>query len=294
MENAIKGERAGETAALFVVADAAGDLVRPGDAQLNGVGDELWRISAQASVMSDANYGLLTNELNSCVQSVTRYYPGTTHVVTGTVPLFLRTQEAVLESLIVSFALAFAIISVVMMWVLKDVWAGLLSMVPNLLPVSFVFGMLAWNDQRVDIGTMITASVALGIAVDGTLHLLTWFKHGLEQGRSRFQSVVESLAHCGPAMWQTSAAVGIGLLMLYPAELLLISRFGWLMSALIAAALVADLVLLPALLSGWLGALIERRVVVKKEDTKAEDAPSIVPAAHIPLTRLPEPTRNAG
>ncbi|MFV0445474.1 MAG: MMPL family transporter, partial [Planctomycetaceae bacterium] len=124
VEKAIKGDRAAETAALLVVAERAEDLSRPGDMGLNGSEDELWRISAQASVMSDANYGHLTRELNEAVQSVTRFHPGASHVVTGTVPLFLRTQEAVLESLIVSFALAFGIISLVMMWVLKDVLAG--------------------------------------------------------------------------------------------------------------------------------------------------------------------------
>ena len=62
-----------------------------------------------------------------------------------------------------------------------------------------------------------------------------------------------ALSHCGPAMWQTSAAVGIGLLVLFPADLLLISRFGWLMASLIGAALIGDLVLLPSLLVGPLG-----------------------------------------
>jgi predicted RND superfamily exporter protein len=284
VERAVKGERAAQTAALLVVAQQPVQLAGRGQGELNGAGDELWRISAQASLMSDANYGQLTADLNELVQSVTRYHAGASHVVTGTVPLFLRTQEAVLESLIVSFAMAFGIISLIMMVVLRDVVAGLLSMIPNLLPVTFVFGLLAWNGQRVDIGTMITASVALGIAVDGTLHLLTWFKHSLQQGRSRFHAVVESLAHCAPAMWQTSAAVGIGLLMLYPAELSLISRFGWLMSALIGAALVADLVLLPALLSGWLGRLIERRFAAARSVPTTAPAPSApLPVAHIPL-----------
>ncbi|MEZ6047005.1 MAG: hypothetical protein R3C11_15770 [Planctomycetaceae bacterium] len=39
--------------------------------------------------------------------------------------------------------------------------------------------------------------------------------------------------HCGPAMWHTSAVVGVGLLMLAPADLLLVCRFGWLMAALV-------------------------------------------------------------
>lgn len=296
VEKAIKGEQAADSSGLFTVAGRATDLHAPGDGLLNNAGDELWRISAQASVMSDANYVTLTRELNARVQGVTRYFPGAGHVVTGAVPLFLRTQEAVLDSLIVSFAMAFGMISLVMMWMLRDIPAGLLSMIPNLLPVASVFGLLAWNNQRVDVGTMITASVALGIAVDGTLHLLTWFRDGLARGQSRFRAMVESLAHCAPAMWQTSAAVGIGLLMLYPAELLLISRFGWLMAALIAAALIADLVLLPALLAGWLGALLERRVVRRRiaSQPAAETAPAVVCTPRIALERVREPARNAG
>ncbi|MFQ5731705.1 MAG: RND family transporter [Planctomycetaceae bacterium] len=221
-------------------------------------GDELWRITAQVAVMSDANYTDLTRELNDIAQQELRYHPGANHVVTGMVPVFLRTQQAVLDSLIRSFGIAFAVIAVVMMVVLRNPVSGLITMLPNLLPVGIVFGLISWARLPVDIGTMITASVALGIAVDGTLHLLTWFKSGILEGRSRKQAIEGALMHCGPAMWQTSAAVGIGLLMLAPAELLLIHRFGWLMAALIGAALVADVLFLPALLAGPLGTLIER------------------------------------
>ena len=53
-------------------------------------------------------------------------------------------------------------------------------------------------------------------------------------------------------------AIGIGLMMLAPAELLLVSRFGWLMASLIGVALIGDVVFLPSLLTGPLGRLIER------------------------------------
>ena len=210
--------------------------------------------------MSDLDYAELTSDLNERVQSELKGYPGTSHRVTGMIPLFLRTQQAVLESLIRSFAMAFGVIALVMMVLLRNPLAGLITMLPNLLPVGMVFGLISWGGLFVDIGTMITASVALGIAVDGTLHLLTWFREGLNRGLSRQDAVSEALGHCGPAMWQTSAAVGLGLFMLFPAELLLISRFGWLMAALIGTALIADIVFLPALLAGPLGMLIERSV----------------------------------
>lgn len=234
-------------------------------------GDELWRVTAQVAIMSDLDYGVLTSELNQVTQSVLRDHAGTTHLVTGTIPLFLRTQQAVLESLIKSFGLAFAVIAIVMMILLRNTVAGLITMLPNLMPIGVVFGVLSWMRISVDIGTMITASVALGIAVDGTLHLLTWFKIGIKEGKTKSEAVAAALGHCGPAMWQTSAAVGISLAMLYPAELLLVSRFGILMCALITAALLADIIFLPALLAGPLGSLIVSSM--NKEQETAESVP---------------------
>ncbi|MFG0335082.1 MAG: RND family transporter, partial [Maioricimonas sp. JB049] len=283
-ERRIKEEQEGGAAQFLAVSRPHPDAGAE-NAMLTADGHELWRVTAQAAVMSDADYGVLTRELDERIRSVLRYHAGADHVVTGAVPLFLRTQQAVLRSLVTSFGLAFVIIGTVMILVLRNPLAGALSMLPNLFPVGVVFGLLSWSGQRTDIGTMITASVALGIAVDGTLHLLTWFRDGLQQGMSRQRAVMAGLAHCGPAMWQTSAAVGVGLLVLFPSELLLISRFGWLMASLIAGALVADIILLPALLVGPLGALIERDIVrsrpKKAEKTPQVDVSQAIPAPHI-------------
>ena len=270
VERRIKEEGVAGSSEFLSMAPTAVDLGETGDGKLNAAGDELWRITAQSAVASDSDYGLLTAQINDRVQSVVRMHPGATHVVTGTIPLFLRTQQAVLDSLIFSFGLAFGLIAIVMMILLRNPLAGLIAMLPNLLPVGTVFGLISWFGQHVDVGSMVTASVALGIAVDGTLHLLSWFRDGIAKGLTRKQAVMEALGHCGPAMWQTSAAVGIGLLMLAPAELLLVSRFGWLMASLVAAALVADVVFLPALLMGPLGALIERSTPRETTETVSE------------------------
>ena len=243
-------------------------------------GSELWRVRAQVAVLSDLDYTVLTDDIDRRVAGQLESHVGTAHVVTGMVPLFLRTQQAVLESLIRSFGLAFGVIALVMMFLLRNPLAGLITMLPNLLPVGVVFGLISWAGVPVDIGTMITASVALGIAIDGTLHLLTWFRDGLRNGMSREEAISLGLAHCGPAMWQTSAAIGLGLLMLGTTELLLISRFGWLMASLIAAALVADIVFLPALLAGPLGALIERNVVTPTENQQITTATDLTQSPH--------------
>ncbi|MCA9068536.1 MAG: MMPL family transporter, partial [Planctomycetaceae bacterium] len=254
-------------------------------------GDELWRITAQVAIMSDLNYADLTGdwtdptahpgELNTIIRSALAEEPGAKHLVTGMVPLFLQTQQAVLRSPIASFGVAFILIALIMMYLLRHPVSGLLTMIPNVLPVGMIFGLISWGGMSVDIGTMITASVALGIAVDGTLHLLSWFRKGILDGMSRRDSIAQALMHCGPALWQTSMAVGIGLLMLYPAELLLVSRFGWLMCALICAALVADLIVLPALLAGPLGTIIERT------SSQSDREPVSAPNHPIPATEMP-------
>lgn len=243
-----------------------------GESTLSEVGDELWRITAQVNIMTDVDYSILLGEIATIVQEETSNYSGANHVVTGMVPLFLETQQAVLTSLIQSFMIAFVVIGIVISLVLKSAKAGLATMLPNVLPISTVFGAISWFHIKVDIGTMITASVALGIAVDGTLHLLTWFREGLRKGQDQHEAVTTALGHCGPALFQTSVAVGTGLFVLFPAELTLISRFGWLMAAMIVTALFADLILLPAMLAGWLGK------VIAESDRKAADAANSVEA----------------
>jgi len=222
-------------------------------------GDELWRITAHAAIMSDADYTGLTGQVDRIVGEVLAKHEGTRHVVTGAVPLLLRTQQAVLDSLVLSFGMAFLLIAGVMVFLLRSLRAGVLAMLPNLLPVAVVFGGISWAGIAVDIGTMITASVALGVAVDGTLHLCETFKSFGRQRISRRRALLLSMAACGPALWQTAMVVGGGLLMLAWADLLLVSRFGWLMASLVGAALIGDLVLLPALLAGPLGSMLLKK-----------------------------------
>ncbi|MGE5193734.1 MAG: efflux RND transporter permease subunit [Deltaproteobacteria bacterium] len=287
IEARVKGEKRRGASSLLAVADDA--------TEFNAEGDELWRVTAQVAIMSDRNYQDLRSQIDRICSAVLCgtsgnavdkvppvgakrcYHPGASHVVTGEIPLFLATQQELLESFIWSFTGAFGSIALVVMCVLRHPVAGFLAMIPNVLPIGAIFGVISWYGLPVDIGSTVTASIALGITIDGTLHLITWFRLGIQQGKSRAEAVSLALGHCGPAMWQTTLVVSLGLLMLLPADLILISRFGWLMSALLGAASVSDLVLTPALLAGPLGYIIERCTpvdpAVAKENAASEAAP---------------------
>ncbi len=284
IERRLKDVGVSGTKSFFAVADKSHDLVRLGDAQLNQAGDELWRITAQCLVMSDADFGELIQEIHGIAQSVLKTHDGTNHIVTGMVPLFLHTQQALLDSQISSFGLAYLSIMIVMIFAMRNVAAGFLTMLPNVYPIGQIFGLISYFGVAVDIGTMMTASIAMGIGVDGTLHKLSWFRKGIEDGKTREDSIALAVGHSGPAIWETSAVLALGMLMLYPADLVLISRFGWLMAAIIAVAVIGDIVFLPALLGGSLGTMVIKTVQkmsLKKESANSASALSAVPPPHL-------------
>ena len=183
-------------------------------------------------------------------------------VYTGLVPIIYKAQRTLLQNLIVSTGWAFAAISVVMITLLRSLRAGMLSMLPNVFPVAVIFGMMGWMNILVDIGTMMTASVAMGVAVDDTIHFLTWFRKGLDEGRTRRSAIMLAYQRCAAAMTQTTLIAGLGLSVFALSTFTPTQRFGMLMCTLMSAALVGDLIFLPALLAGPLGRAFREKVVI--------------------------------
>jgi predicted RND superfamily exporter protein len=278
--------REGEVAGIkpfYSFAKQSGDLREPGDGKLNQPEDELWRITAQCFIMTDTNFADLLKDVDGIAKSVLRMHAGTQHVITGMVPVFMQTQRALLDSQVNSFGVAYLTVAVVMIFAVWNIPAGFMTMLPNVYPIGQIFGLISFCGIPVDIGTMMTASIAMGIGVDGTLHKLTWFRKGISDGKSREDSIALAVGHSGPAIWETSAVLALGMLMLYPSELLLVSRFGWLMAAIIAVAVAGDIVFLPALLGGTLGTLLINGVKRQQSQPPSVStaASSAVPTPHL-------------
>ncbi len=179
---------------------------------------------------------------------------------TGVVPIVYKAQRTLLHSLINSIGWAFVMIAAVMMVLLRsratrpfNVAGGLVSMLPNVFPVILIFGIMGHLDILVDIGTMMTASVAMGVAVDDTIHFLTWFRDGIRQGLHRHDAIKKAYSHVAWAMTQTTIIGGLGLAVFSLSTFTPTQRFGTMMLTLLAAALIGDLIMLPALLAGPLG-----------------------------------------
>ncbi len=242
--------------------------------------EQLWRISLRVEALNDLDYAQYIEQIQKQVDPLladarARNVTGISAVYTGSVPLIYQAQQQLLDDLIYSFLTAFAIIAVLMTIMLGSIGAGVVTMIPNLFPTVIVFGMIGWIGMKVDIGTMMNASITLGIAVDDTLHFLTWFNRGVREGRSRSDAVRWAYQRCGVAMTQTTLICGLGMLTMAFSTFVPSSRFGWMMLSLLGIALVGDLVLLPALLVGPLGRFFEpkrRQVTVPPEGSVSSRA----------------------
>ena len=217
-----------------------------------------WRISARAPALGDLDYGLFLNQIRAQIDPVLDVYEkqgksGISATYTGIMPIVYNVQRSMLSDLISSYLTALVLVGLVMIIVLRSVGAGLVVMLPNMFPTFILFGAMGWLKIPVDIGSMMTASVALGIAVDGTLHFLNWFRREIANGCSRQEAVSRTFRHCARAITQTTFICGLGLLVYALSDFVPTRRFAFMMFTLLMAACVGDLLLLPALLVGPLG-----------------------------------------
>ena len=140
------------------------------------------------------------------------------------------------------------LISLIVVIALRSIPLGLTAMLPNVFPVVMSFGAIGWFSPQLDIGSIMTASIAMGIAVDDTIHFLYWFRKGVKQQLSKVDSIRLAIHRCGRAIFTTSLVCGLGFAVFTWCDFMPAARFGGLLFLMLGAALVGDLLFLPALL----------------------------------------------
>ncbi len=99
-----------------------------------------------------------------------------------------------------------------------------------------------------DIASVMTASLALGMAIDGTQHFVTFFREGLSQGQSVERSVTAAYRQCSKAILISALICGLGLLVFVANPCAAVSRCSLIICAALCEMAVGDLILLPAIL----------------------------------------------
>ena len=222
-------------------------------------GNRLWRISLR--LQSDS-----PSAVRHTISGLTTSCKGLPITFTGIGPLLEFAQGQIFEGFWKSFASAFLLITVVMICALRSISAGLIAMIPNLTPIALVFGILGWLDRPIDIGIMMTASIALGLAVDGTFHFLFSYRDCRISTGCRYRAVRRAILQTGGPIISSALICGTGLLALGLSPFRPTMRFGLLMFFLMTTALAGDLLLLPAFLA--LGSR-RKRLLLRKSKPSA-------------------------
>ena len=131
-------------------------------------------------------------------------------VVTGAAALIARTVEATSSSLIRTYGLAFLVITPLMMLLIGSLRAGLVSMAPNLLPILLTLGLMPLVEAPLDIFTMMFGCIAIGLAVDDTLHMIHGFRAGMARHGDPYVALEDTLRTTGRALLFTSVVLSLG------------------------------------------------------------------------------------
>lgn len=168
--------------------------------------------------------------------------------VTGSVYTLLTTIGLMLRDLIVSFGSAFGIIALLMILLVRSIKLGLIAMIPNLMPILMLGGLMGFVGIPIDMNNVLIASIALGIAVDDTIHFLHHFQLQYKISGNVEVALRYSMRHSGRAMVSTSVILVVGFSAYLAADMVNLQRFGLLIGLTCVSALICDLIITPALL----------------------------------------------
>lgn len=168
--------------------------------------------------------------------------------ITGGNYVAYRALSHIIEDMLTSLAVAFIFITIVMIIMLKSVKIGLLSMLPNTLPIIVTMGVMGVSGIVVRTSTVLIFSIALGIAVDDSIHFLTRYKVESLLTDSNEIAIRNTMLGTGRAIIFTSVLIILGVSPLIFSEFVAIIHYSILTSVTMLTALLADIFLLPVLL----------------------------------------------
>jgi predicted RND superfamily exporter protein len=167
---------------------------------------------------------------------------------TGVVYLMSRMQLYIASSQVKSFTLAFIVIFIFILIMLRSLKIGIFAIIPNFMPIVFTIALMPVLGIALDIGTANIACIALGLVVDDTIHFLWRLKLELKGAKDTRTAVARAIVKVGRPILYTSIILSLGILVLLLASFNPVVNFGILTSIVIILALFFDLMFLPSLI----------------------------------------------
>lgn len=215
------------------------------------------RVSVAVKNMSAMEYIDLDQRASHWMQQHT---PDIATIGSSPTMMFAHISMNNASSILLSTTLALIGISLILLVTFRSIKLGLISLVPNLIPIGMGFGLWGLLNGEIGLGLSLVAATSLGIIVDDTVHFLSKYCQGKrDHGLNAEAAIAYAFDQVGPALLTTSTALIAGFSVLYFSVFKLNSDMGVLTATTLLLALILDFILLPALLL-WLD-----RPVTEKE-----------------------------
>jgi len=210
-------------------------------------------ISKSATRLSITLESISSNELLEIEARAQQWMEENTPLIraSGASPsiMFAYIGQRNIISMITGTSVALVIISFILIFALRSLKIGLISLLPNLVPAAMAFGLWGLLVGQVGLGLSIVMGMTLGIVVDDTVHFLSkYLRARREQGMNSAESVRYAFATVGTALSVTTFVLVAGFMVLAQSTFKLNSDMGLLTAVTIVFALATDFLLLPPLL----------------------------------------------
>jgi len=229
---------------LMETSDASSDLesLVTGDVERGDY--SIARISVRVATMSSSELRAFLADVQDFCD---RVFPSDFDVEpAGSLVLYAHMEKALVEGQLKSFALALVVIIFVIMLVFGSWRAGVYSFAPNVIPIMVTVGFMGISGIPINLATCMMPSIAIGIAVDDTIHFLARFRREYRKNRDPRASSEITLATTGRAIVVTSIILFFGFLVVVFSDFKPNYYFGILTALTMVWALLGDLFTLPS------------------------------------------------
>lgn len=194
-----------------------------------------------------------SEEVKDFVQKVSafgeeRFARGVLVKPTGTVVLLNRSADALAAGQITGLWQVFVVLLILMCIMFLSIRVGLLSLIPNVVPIVILFGIMGWAGIDLNISTALIAAMAIGIAIDDTIHYLATFSGELRKTGEQSSAMLNATHVVGVPMVVTSVSLAFGFLIVCLSNFQPVRDFGLMSSITMGIALGSDLFITPAVL----------------------------------------------
>jgi uncharacterized protein len=168
--------------------------------------------------------------------------------VTGIPIMFKKLDDSIIKSQIYSLIIAMLLVIAIISILQRSFIKGLITIIPVFVTLIVLFGMMGLTGIPLDIATVLTGSVTIGIGIDYAIHFMSHFGRAFQSGRKVRESIAETIQISGRAIVINMLSVTIGFAVLLFSNLVPLQRFGFLIAVTMIVSSLAALTLLPVAL----------------------------------------------